>query len=425
VPETRLEFNPLTFIPERDGILVGSPLTKSYAIMPADGAELLRRLTAGTSVDEAARWYGTTFGESVDMTDFLATLHDLGFIKAAGETPAEPRRIPFKRLGRAAFSPLAWVCYGGVFAGCAIAMTRNPQLRPHPASVFFTQSLIVVQLVLFVAQMPALLWHEWFHVLAGRRLGLPTRLGVSRRLIFFVFETRLDGLLSVPRRRRYLPFLAGMLADAIAFSALTLAALGLHGGLAWAGRLALAIAFTTLLRLAWQLFLFLRTDPYYALTTALGCTNLAEASSAYLRDRIRRIRPPRNPSRNPSRNPTWNPSRNTGAESESWTPRDAAVAPWFALLTVVEAGILLWLVTFAVVPVLTQFTVRLLAGLTHGTVDGPRFWDSTVSLLVVILQIVVLPLLAARYARRRPDQAPPDQAPPDQPRMKEMKEELS
>jgi hypothetical protein len=183
-----------------------------------------------------------------------------------------------------------------------------------------------------------------------------------------------------------------MLADVILFSVLTLAALGLRGGLAWAGRLALAIAFTTLLRLAWQLFLFLRTDPYYALTTALGCTNLAEASSAYLRDRIRRI--------GSRRKPSWN----TVAGSESWTPRDAAIAPWFALLTVVGAGFLLWLVTIGVVPVLTQFARRLLAGLTHGTVDGPRFWDSTVSLLFVILQIVVLPLLAGRYARRRQDQ---------------------
>lgn len=389
MPETRLEFNSLTFIKERDGILVGSPAAKSYAIMTADGAELLRRLTAGTSVEDAARWYGTTFGEPVDMTSFLATLHDLGFIKAVGEAPAEPRRIPFKALGLAAFSPLAWVCYGGVLAGCVIAMTRYPQLRPHPGNVFFVRSLIIVQLVLLPAQLPTLLWHEWFHVLAGRRLGLPTSLAVSRRLFFVVFETHLDGLLSFPRRQRYLPFLAGMLADAVLFSALTLAALGLHGGLTWAGRLALAIAFTTLLRLAWQLCLFLRTDPYFVLTTALGCTNLAEASSAYLRDRIGRIRPRRKP------------SRKAVAESEAWTPRDTAVAPWFALLMVVGAGFLLWLVTFAVVPVLTQFAVRLLAGLTHGTVGGPRFWDSTVSLVVVVLQIVVLPLLAGRHARRR------------------------
>jgi hypothetical protein len=389
MPQTRLEFNSLTFVEERDGILVGSPATKAYAIMPADGAELLRLLTTGTSVEDAASWYGATFGEPVDMSDFLATLNELGFIRAAAEAPAEPRRLRLERLGRAAFSPLAWVCYGGVFASCVIAMTRYPQLRPHPASVFFVRSLIMVQLVLLLAQLPAVFWHEWFHVLAGRRLGLPTTLGVSRRLVYVVFETRLDGLLSFPRSRRYLPFLAGMLGDAVLFSALTLAALGLHGGLTWAGRLALAIAFTTLLRMAWQLCLFLRTDLYYVLTTALGCTNLAEASSAYLRDRIGGICPRRNP------------SRKAVTESESWTPRDAAMAPWFALLAVTGTVLLLWLVLFAVVPVLTQFTVRLLAGLTHGTAGGRQFWDSIVPLVIVVLQIVVTPLLAGRYARRR------------------------
>ena len=109
---------------------------------------------------------------------------------------------------------------------------------------------------------------------------MPSRLGVNRRLYFFVFETRLDGLLGLPRRQRYLPFFAGMLADVLVASGLTLAALaGLHGAsygaMSWPARLALAIAYTTLLRVAWQLFVFLRTDPYFALTTALGCTNLA------------------------------------------------------------------------------------------------------------------------------------------------------
>jgi len=131
-------------------------------------------------------------------------------------------------------------------------------------NVFFSPSFVVVQVVLALAQLPAVLWHEWFHVLAARRLGLPSRLGIGRRLYFVVFETELNGLLGVPRRHRYLPLLAGMLADVLIFSGLTLAAaVDLNDGLSWVGRLCLALAYTVLLRLAWQFYVFLRTDLYY------------------------------------------------------------------------------------------------------------------------------------------------------------------
>ena len=393
MPKAHLQFHPLTFVEEPDGVLVGSLAAQSYAVLPADGAELLRRLMDGVSVDDAARWYGATFGEPIDMADFLATLHDLGFVKiagAAGPTVAEPERIRWQALGRAAFSPVAWACYAGLVAACCLAMARHAELRPHPGGIFFVRSLIVVQVVLLLAQVPALLWHEWFHVLAGRRLGLPTRLSVTRRLYFVAFETHLDGLLGVPRRQRYLPFLAGMLADVVLFSALTLAATVAQGGLSWVGRLAIAIAYTTLLRLAWQFCVFLRTDLYYTLTTAVGSTDLAGATSAYLRSWIQ----PRN-------RLSWKAVTDGGA----WSPRDAVIAPWFALVTVAGGGLLLWGAAVAVLPVAVLFTTRLVAGLTHGAVGGAVFWNSAAPLILTGFQLVVLPLLIGRYTRGRPSQS--------------------
>ena len=85
----------------------------------------------------------------------------------------------------------------------------------------------------------------------------------------------------MPRRKRYLPMLAGMLTDVLAIAGLTLAAAALHpaaaggtgagtGAAAFGYRFLLSMAFAVVLRFAWQFLFFLRTDLYYLTTTAAG-----------------------------------------------------------------------------------------------------------------------------------------------------------
>jgi hypothetical protein len=392
--DTSIDLHRLTFVAERDGVTVGRPDTQTFVTLPDDGAELLRRLAEGMPPAQAADWYRSAFGERMDMDDFLTTLDALGFVRAPGEEPAEPPHVRHRTLARAMFSPVAWIFYVCVVAASVAAMTRNPQLRPDPGHVFFLPSLIAVQAILMVTQIPGLLVHEWFHVMAGRRRDLPSRLNVSRRLFFAVFETELNGLLGIPRGQRYLAFLAGMVADVLVITGLTLAAAAGPG--AWPARLALAIAYLTLVRLAWQLLIFLRTDLYYVLTTALGCTNLAEATSAYLDERLRHVPGLRRIRRTPE----------PAADQDAWTPRDLRYAPWFAVLTVIGTTGLVVALGFGGVPVVLEFVARLRSGLAHGTAGGPLFWDSVMSVTVMSVQFGVLPLLAGRLSRHRRGQKP-------------------
>ena len=386
---THVAFYPLTFAAEPDGVTVGRSDIDSYALLPVDGVELLHQLASGMSIEEAADWYHTAFGERIDMTDFVDTLREFGFVRdgqADNEASGvETSGIWLRRLGNALFSPAAWICYSALVLASLVEMAVHPVLRPNFHNVFFTSSLVAVQLVLALVQMPAVLWHEWFHVLAGRRLGLSTRLGVGRRWYYFVFQTELNGLLSVPRRKRYLPFLAGMVADVLLLCALTLiAAAGLPGGLSWLNRLALAIAYTTLLRLGWQCYLFLRTDLYFVLTTALGCTNLHEATSAYLRARLQRV-------------PGVRPST---TDDQDWSPRDRRIAPWFALITLAGAVFVIAAAIIVVLPMGIEFVRRVSSALSEGMADEGRFWDSLISVVLLIAQFGVLPLLAGRIQKR-------------------------
>lgn len=384
--ELALQFHRLTFVDELDGVLVGCPSIESYAVLPADGAELLRRLVDGMPTTQAASWYQTTFGERLDMDDFVATLHDLGFVRDEGEEPAPPQQVRYQALGRAVFSPPAWICYAGLVVAAVVVMAANPHVRPAPHNIFFITSLLGLQVLLTLAQGPAMLWHEWFHVLAGQRLGLPSRLRLSRRMYFAVIETQLNGLLGVRRSKRYLPFLAGMLADLLLFSALTLAAAAdaADGRLSWVGGFGLAVGYATLLRMAWQLLVFLRTDLYYVFTTALGCTDLHAATSAYLRERFGRL-------------PGVRPAKRDASE---WSARDTAMAPWFALVTVLGVAFLVAVAAFAIVPVLVEFVARLIEGLATGNVAGTGFWDSAVTLTIIVVEFFVLPILAGRSERK-------------------------
>jgi len=101
----------------------------------------------------------------------------------------------------------------------------------------------------------------------------------------------MNALLSVPRRKRYLPFLAGMLTDAVLVSALTLMAAALrgHGIPSWCPSLCLAVAFTCVFRLVWQFMLYLETDVYYVVATALRCSDLQNATRYFVRAQFRRV----------------------------------------------------------------------------------------------------------------------------------------
>jgi hypothetical protein len=374
-------------VPDGSDVIVGRMDTGNYAAFPADGAELLRWLQAGVSTDEAERRYRGRYGEAVDMADFLATLRDLDFIRPQGEAVAgtvPPRQVRGLLLGRVAFSWPVWLVYLGLCGYALVLMVRFPYLRPRYQNFFFTPSLLLMELGLFFGQLPGIVFHEAMHVLAGRRLGVPTRVRLGNRLYTLVFETHLDGLWSVPRRQRYLPLLAGVLGDLVWCALLTVLAwlTDPHAGrYTFPGAFLRALALATLLRLAWQFYLYLRTDVYQVFVTGLRCVDLHQTTREYLTNRVRRAL------RRPAR---YDESR--------WHPRDRRIARWYVYLFV--AGYAFTVGTFAWVGV--PLAVGVFAGIGRRVLAGaafsPRFLDGC---LTFVLNFVPLMIVAVMVARRR------------------------
>lgn len=382
---TVLRLRTLTYLEEGDEVTVGCAEIESYLVLDADGAALLRRLEDGLSLDEAAAWYRREYNESVDVFDLAAGLEELGLLLAADEGPAAaPEPVRWQRLGQAVFSPVGGVLMAILVAAGIFAMIRTPALVPGNHDIFFTKYVTVIELVLFLGQFPLMLLHESFHALAGRRLGLHSTLSIGRRLYYIVFLTALDGLVTVPRRKRYLPMLAGLLCDALVVSALTLVAgqlLGPGGRTTLPAGICLALAYSTLLRMAWQACLFLQTDLYYVVVTVFGCVQLQAAARSMLRDRWNRL---------------LGRTDRIG-DPEQWHPRDRAVARWYSWLLVVGYGASTASLVFMVLPVTYRALASVLDRLWHPAGQGAAgLADTAVFLLLNVGQFVFLGWLVHR-----------------------------
>jgi hypothetical protein len=386
--EQPLAFHALRFHDDGEEVTVGRLDQGEFVVLPADGGALLRQLVDGRTSEQAAEWYLTTYGEPIDVADFINDLGELGFLRAPGEPLPSVAPVRWQRLSRALFSPVAGVAYLVLVAAAVIAMVRSPVLVPNYRNLFFTHYVSVLMVTLFVTQMPMILLHEAAHALAGRRLGLRSRLSIGRRLYYLVFQTTMEGLVSVPRAKRFLPILAGMLTDVGVLAALTLVAAMTarpDGTLSLVGGIALAMAYMTLLRLLWQCSFFLQTDVYYLVVTVLGCVDLhtcaTQMVSNWWRDRIGRPR-------------RYDPA--------DWHPKDRKVARWYSLLMV--AGFVVTTVTLVVglLPAVVRVFGTVLGRLAgNGTQGAAGLLDTIAFLVLTVGEVVVALFLMLRDRRRR------------------------
>jgi putative peptide zinc metalloprotease protein len=301
--DARVAIRPFAHQREGQSVTIADLGRQIFVTIPADGLDILSALAAGKTVAETERLYEQAHAETPDLQDFLTSLAQEGFVAAwADEDPTpEVAATPAPHLGwisagvaRHLFgAPVLSVCALVVGAGLALVVS-DPSVVPAATVLVFHDHLATLSLALFALTLVGVIVHEIGHVLAARAAGVAARIRLSHRLWIVVAETDMTGIWMAPRRSRYVAFLAGPIIDAVSGAVLV--------GVLWAqrhgwislsptlGQFTGAALLTYLLRLLWQCFVFVRTDLYYVLSTALHCKNLLADTEDLLRNWLARMR---------------------------------------------------------------------------------------------------------------------------------------
>ncbi len=387
---------------EGDEFTLGRHDLGVYVAVPEPGAVFVRALQAGSSIAAATDRASTAAGTAVDGADFLDGLaaagllddvRDDGASETSGSTGAPRGTIRWiegvsPRVARVFFGWPAWLLYAGAAAASVAMLATEPALRPSYDHIWWlTDPLLAVLLYVPIGFALAAL-HEIWHWLAGRAVGIPAAFRVSRRGIYLVFETDLSQLLTIGRRARYGPFLAGMAFD-VTVLALVLALryahiVGVTTMPAALDRLLRVVILYLIFSVVWQWAgVFLRSDGYAVLANALKCHNLYRATVLTTKWRL------------------WRLTDDERVELDAIGPRDRAVARWFGLVYLAGIVVMWWMaVTFAV-PFAIAMGAWVLANLSAISPASVAFWESLVVLIYLVFGLIAPVVIALRERRLR------------------------
>lgn len=384
--------------PDGDNFILGRADLAIYVVVPEPGAVLVQSLQNGDNLSTAVERASEAAGEVVDGEDFLAGLADAGLLddtSAGDDSSTDSGSVPVRWIegvspatAQRLFGKAAWTFYGLAAAFAFTVLLVRPDLRPNYQHSWWLPDPVLSLLSLAVVGYLTTALHEAWHWLAGRAIGVPAIFRISYRGIFLVFETDLTQIVTVPRRRRYSPFLAGMAFDATLLAAAVGLRLAHRADLialaGWLDRLLAALVLVHLLRIIWQwAALFMRSDGYAVLANALRCHDLYRATWLITKDRL------------------WHLNAADELELASISPRDRRVARVFGFGYLAGLIVMVWIMANFTIPFLISMMLWVGHNLINPLLGSVIFWESVAVVTLIIGQYTLIPILASRERRRR------------------------
>ncbi|MET8040545.1 hypothetical protein ABZU25_06725 [Micromonospora sp. NPDC005215] len=381
---TVVRLHPLHIGESEDGVCeVGRVDTGDFVELPAEGVDLVRWLGEGLPLGEVRRRFADRYGTEPDLADFLDGIASCGFLRvdaATGDgvapatgagTGAEVSRRGVAVLANLSPHRVSWLLappmrplYVGGWLTVPLLLAFVPTLRPTPADAFLLDGVLANALVVAMVAWMLVLLHELAHAATVRALGVTGRLSISRRLWFLVAQTEMSAVRSVPRRRRYAPYLAGLTWDLLLMSAcLVLQLAGVHE------RLVRGVVYTLTLSVVYQFLVFMRTDVYYVLGNWLRLGDLMGDTRRWLANQVRRLT-----------------GRDPGHDLGGVPARELRIIRWYAPLYLLGSLAVTAALLALTVPAMVTM-VRLAVDGLDAPVDGLAFWNGVGFLGLVALQL--------------------------------------
>ncbi|MGC4812213.1 hypothetical protein ACLQ29_16955 [Micromonospora sp. DT228] len=373
---------PLHIGDSEDGVCeVGRVDTGDFVELPAEGVDLVRWLGEGLPLGEVRRRFADRYGTEPDLADFLDGIASCGFLRGdAGDagppatgagSPATADRRGIAVLANLPPHRVSWLLappmrllYVGSWLTVPSLLALVPSLRPTPADAFLLDGVLANALVVAMVAWVLVLLHELAHAATVRALGVTGRLSISRRLWFLVAQTEMSAVRSVPRRRRYAPYLAGLTWDLLLMSVcLVLQLVGVHE------RLVRGVVYTLTLSVVYQFLVFMRTDVYYVLGNWLRLGDLMGDTRRWLANQVRRL-----------------VGRDPGHDLGGVPARELRIIRWYAPFYLLGSLAVTAALLALTVPAMVTM-VRLAVDGLDAPVDGLAFLNGVGFLALVALQL--------------------------------------
>jgi len=295
--ESRIQFHPLEILHEDDEYVIGRKQIGSFISLPEIGIKAINLLDKGLSIKKVKNILEEEYAEEIEIEEFVETLIEVGFIKKVDnhfiQTEHEEINAYFSQLkqeyAKILFSRPAYCTYATLIVTAMLLLVFHPEFFPSINDFMFTDSYTIVLLTTLVLGWIFIFKHEFFHLAAAKSLGLEAQFRISHRLYFIVAETDITSVWTIPRKKRYRVYFAGIISDLLVISILIILLWLSSGSDHLVMRLCRTIILLQSISLVWQCLFFMQTDVYYILTNYLNCKNLFADTRGYLGNIVNKI----------------------------------------------------------------------------------------------------------------------------------------
>ena len=362
---------------EEDGlVMVGRQDIGSYVSVPAEALEVIDLLDSGKTVGEVKKFTEEKYGEDIGIEEFVQEMIKNEMVKIMDgfkiPTTSQLQKDMFssitgKHVGWL-FSKYAWLLYGALFVTCLIIFALNPDYIPHYEDFFFHPWYSVAVGFWFFFGWILVACHEISHLFAAKAVGTEGYFSLSNRLIFIVAQTNLGNIWTIPRRKRYIVYLAGMAWDTVLLFAMLVLLLLTDRNIIALSSLQYAfvksMVFAGVWGIIWQFRFNMQTDVYYVVANYFKCTRLLPDAQANIKNFL------------------WKFIKRIEKTDFSGTPESEMRAiKWYTFLYFVGTSVTLASYFLRSFPVFIMQIRRAIEGITAGYAVSPELFTDGIVLI--------------------------------------------
>lgn len=354
------EINEYTIGDEIKNIFFRVPVEAIYVIQKADGVKTIREIEESIKASNQVE---------VDVLDFINSLNKLGLVETGSkEKSQEIKNNSWTILvGKLLFNKFTTVFYIlNVLLLITLFVTNYKASVPSYKDTFVFSHVGLSLLLFFIVSWTLVFIHELAHYFSVASHNKKMKLQLSIRWLWIVVEANMNSLWLIPRKKRYIPFLAGFFWDVVILNIALILGFILEQGIVLS--IFKMITLIQFYKILWQFVVFLRTDFYYVIINYLGVSNLTKGSIAFL---LRKI------------------SKKHDEFFQKFNIREKSICKKYSCFYLLSLATVFYLFFSLSLPATLYAIMESLENINRFNLHTFTFWDSTIVLFIFLLEIVL------------------------------------